>query len=407
MACYVGPVGSTAPCGSRGTDGTTASFAAPRLGPSQGLTVVVGLPTGAVPAPRPVLDERWSLVRAFSMTPGTLAVAGAVLLLVLLGLGWLFRAVGGDRRASDGTAAAGAAVEWAPPDGIRPGQAGLLVNGAVRPLDVIATLVDLAIRGYLRIEELPSHRKRTKPDWRLVQLKAADHHLLGYERELFYGLFSSHGNGARVRLSALNKKFYERFDRVRLALYQDAMQRHWFTHRPDRVRRWWVAGGVSMTVLGIAVAVLVVWQTHFGLAAVPLLLAGPIVILRVRSLISRTPEGAALRRRVVGLHTYLKTAGAGGAGAPDEFSSYLPYAMVLGLTEQWTRAPALAGAPPQTDWYGSPAPWSPDRFSSRMHDFAGTSAGTFTSSPPSASGSSGFDGGSSGGGGGGDGGGSW
>src|SRR5206468_3896370 len=47
------------------------------------------------------------------------------------------------------------AVEFAPPDGVRPGQVGTLLDEQANPLDVTATIVDLAVRGYLRIEELP------------------------------------------------------------------------------------------------------------------------------------------------------------------------------------------------------------------------------------------------------------
>jgi hypothetical protein len=121
---------------------------------------VVGLPTGVVPAPRPILDERWSLARAFSATPGTLAVAGGVLLAVLVVLGWLLGMTGRDRRPGGVTPAAGTMVESAPPGGIRPAQAGLLVDEVVKPLALTATLVDLAVRGYLRIEELPDHPGR-------------------------------------------------------------------------------------------------------------------------------------------------------------------------------------------------------------------------------------------------------
>ena len=39
-------------------------------------------------------------------------------------------------------------VEYAPPDSIRPGQVGTLIDETATPLDVTATMVDLAVRGY-------------------------------------------------------------------------------------------------------------------------------------------------------------------------------------------------------------------------------------------------------------------
>jgi uncharacterized membrane protein YgcG len=415
VACYAGPQGSTQPCGSSTMDGATASFSASDgLAPLEGLTVVVGFPAGAVPTPRPVLDERWTMARAFSATPRTLTAVGGVMLLVLAGLGLLFGVAGRDRRA--GRDAMGhAAMEPTPPEGIRPGQAALLVNAAVQPLDITATVVDLAVRGYLRIEEVPPKRHWAAPDWRLAKLKGPDEQLTGYERKLLTGLFES---GHVVELSQLKQRFRERYVRVRAALYQDAVARRWFTRRPDKARWRWIAVGAGVTVLGLAALVLLAAMTHFGLAAIPLVLAGPALMIGARSMCGRTPAGAELRRRVLAFRQYLTTAGSGGSGdarAPGQFSPYLPYAMVFGLTERWTRAFALVGAPPNIGWYEGSEPYSPDRFQSRLDDFAHRSGGTFTSMPPSSRSSGGSSsggwssggGGSAGGGGGGGGGGSW
>jgi uncharacterized membrane protein YgcG len=433
VACYAGSLGSTAPCATSRADGRTAFFAATKLSRNQGVTVVVGLPTGVVPAPRPILDERWSLARAFSATPGTLAVAGGVLLAVLLVLSWLLGIAGRDRRPGGGPVPAAGTVESAPPEGIRPAQAGLLVDEVVNPVALTATLVDLAVRGYLRIEELPDHPGRG-PDWRLVKLKAPDEDLLGHERALLDGLFGSRRRDEdveAVRLSQLEDwRYADRFERVRMWLYRDAVQRRWFTQRPDKVRGRWLRRGLAVTVAGAALLALLVWLTHFGLAAIPILLAGPALMAAARRMPYRTPVGAGLLRRVMGFRTYLETAGvdrAGPAQAADQFSPYLPYAIVFGLTQQWTRTFALVGAPPPAPWYEGRGPYVWDRFPSRIDDFASSSAATLSAPPPAVSGSSGFggggfwgsggssgggggssgSGGSSGGGGGGGGGSSW
>jgi uncharacterized membrane protein YgcG len=430
VACYAGPLGATTPCASSQADGRTAFFAATGLSRNQGVTVVVGFPTGVVPAPRPILDERWSLARAFAATPGTLAVAGGVLLAVLLVLSWLLGMTGRDRRdrrpANAAAPVAGAVVESAPPEGIRPAQAGLLVDEVVRPVALSASLVDLAVRGYLRIEELTLG---VEPDWRLVKLKAADKDLLGYERELLDGLFHSRRRAQAVRLSDLEEDSYDQFERIRTSLYRDAVQRRWFTERPDKVRGRWVVGGLAVTVVGAAVTALLVWLTHFGLVAIPILLAGPVLMVGARRMPTRTAVGAELLHRVTRFRAYLETAGvnhadAGPALAADQFSPYLPYAIVFGLTEQWTRTFALVGAPPPAPWYEGRDPYSPDRFPARIHRFASSSAASLSAPPAAVSGSSGFGGrgswgggssggggggggGSSGGGGGGGGGGSW
>ena len=402
VACYVGPAGSDRSCASSGIDGRTASFAATGLGPKEGVTVVVGFPTGVVPTPRPVLEERWSLARAFSVTPGTLGMAGGVLVAVLLVLGWLLGIVGRDRRPGAGPGSVvGAMVESVPPEGIRPAQAGLLVDEVVNPVALSATLVDLAVRGYLRIEELPYHPGRGR-DWQLVQRKAPDQELLGYERVFLDGLLASRRaeDVEAVRLSDLKEQFHHQFAGVRGWLYQDAVQRRWFTDQPDMVRRRWVVRGRAVTVAGAGLLGLLVWLTHFGLAAIPILLAGPVLIVGAKWLPCRTPVGAGLLRRVIGFRSYLETAGADRAGpaqAADQFSPYLPYAIVFGLSQQWTRTFELVGAPPQTPWYEG---WnegrersSSDLFPSRIDEFASSSAAILSAPPPAVRGISGFGGG--------------
>ena len=84
-ACFAGPPGSTGPCEQAVvfTDGV-AQFSQAQIGPGEGLTVVVAIPKGAVTFAGPILRERWSLPRAFAVTPVTAGAAGA--LLAVLGL---------------------------------------------------------------------------------------------------------------------------------------------------------------------------------------------------------------------------------------------------------------------------------------------------------------------------------
>jgi uncharacterized membrane protein YgcG len=398
VACYVGPAGSDLSCASSEADGPTASFATTGLDPHEGVTVVVGFPTGAVPVPRPILDERWSLARAFSATLGTLGMAGGVLLALLLVLGWLFGITGRDRQPGAALApVAGVVVESAPPEGIRPAQAGLFVDEVVNPVAITATVVDLAVRGYLRIEEDPSRDDWEKPNWRLVKLKAADEDLLGYERKLLEGLFASRRQV--VRLSDLEKDFSYRFKLVRSWLYRDAVQRRWFTEQPDRVQQRWVTRGLAVTVVGAALTALAVWLTDFGLVAVPVLLAGPVLMVGARRMPRRTPVGAELLRRVNGFQAYLQT----GRGRPRRPCPGPRPVLPLPAIRHRVRPhramdpdPRAGWRTPQTPWYGSRQPYSPDLFRSRILLFSWSSAATLTASPPAVSGSSGFGGGGSG-----------
>jgi uncharacterized protein (TIGR04222 family) len=424
VACFAGPERSSLPCGSARADGQVASFS-DALARGEGLTVVVGFPTGAVPTPTPILDERWSIAHAFSANASTVGVGLGALIAVLAGFGLLvwqggrdrryvgshvdvaFGNVGGEEESVPLLERTETPVEFVPPDGLRPGQVGTLVDEVAHPLDVTATIIDLAVRGHLRIEEIPKEGWFGKPDWRLVHLEKSGE-LRPYEQLLLDGLFR---DGPTVELSELRNTFATRLKRVQDALYDDAVEHGWFVTRPDKVRARWVGIGIGALVLGIAAVVLAAAFTTWALAALPLVLGGLLLLVGHRWMPRRTAKGTGVRRRALGFRRFIDESEKERARFAERkhlFSEYLPYAVVFGATEKWARAFAgLDGVVPQQSWYVSPHPFTVAAFSSSMHGFADTSTGSLTSTPAS-SGSSGFGGGGfSGGGGGGGGGGSW
>jgi len=425
VACQQGPYGSGFPCTRARKSGTTATFSEDGLGPAEGLTVVVALPTGVVPTPRPELRERWTFARAFSATPATVAGAGALLALVvgLLTLG-LWR-VGRDRRyrgspvdqvlgSADGAertvplfeGGAAAPVEFAPPDGVRPGEMGTLIDERANVLDVSATIVDLAVRGLLTIEEIPKHGLFGKPDWTLRRTKAADESLLPYERTLLDGLFR---DVTEVRVSALRTTFVERLTHVQDRLYEDAVRKGWFATRPDRVRGRWRGWGVLALIVGGALTWGLARWTHLGLLGIPIVLGGVVLAIESDRMPARTAKGTAMLRRVRGFRTVIEKAEANMARWAEQenvFTRYLPFAIVFGCTDTWARAfEAIGAMPPDSTWYVGAHPFTYAAFADSMDHFAVTTGGTIAATP-AGSGGSGF-GGFSGGGGGGGGGGSW
>jgi hypothetical protein len=81
VGCYAGAEGSRLPCDATAAHGSTARFAQDQLFPYEGLTVVVAIEKGAVAVAPPILEERWSVGRAFRVNDRTLSAAVAVLLL--------------------------------------------------------------------------------------------------------------------------------------------------------------------------------------------------------------------------------------------------------------------------------------------------------------------------------------
>ncbi len=424
VACFGGGSGSKLPCSDASRAGPVAGFAQSNLGPSEALTVVVGFRKGAVPEPVPVLDEKWVPGRAFAATPATLALSAAMLVVIAFAVVRLMWRTGRDRRfagspvdvafATEGQERAVGVfdrtetpVEFVPPDGLRPGQLGTLVDEVANTLDVTATIVDLAVRGYLRIDEIPKQGWFGKPDWTMTRLKEGDG-LLTYERSLFDGLFTS---GAEVRLSELRNTFAARLATVQHALYDDVVAQGWFVGRPDRIRRRWrIIGGVTLAA-AVVLAIVLAAATHLGLLGLPLVFGAALLLAGAGRMPRRTARGTGVLRRAEGFRRFIQESEKERARSAEQqhlFSEYLPYAIVFGVTEKWARAFAgIDGQLPEPTWYGGGNAFTAAAFSHSIDGFAVTTAGTITSTP-SGSGGSGFSGGGfSGGGGGGGGGGSW
>jgi uncharacterized membrane protein YgcG len=432
VACFAGPVRSTSSCDESTSEDNTATFAESGLQRFQAFTVVVAFPSGIVPAPEPVLEERWTFSKAFSLTPATVSAAGLLLAAVLA---WFARVVwrtGRDRRwvGSEVDIAFGnpheeeqavpllerhrPPVEFVPPDRIRPGQVGTLIDEVAHPLDVTATIIDLAVRGYLRIEELPATGLFVrKPDWRLVRLRDAAG-LLPYEKALFDALFE---DGPKVEVSELRGHFAHHLLQAQQQLYLDVKRQGWFTDRPDHVREHWRGIGVMVLVVGVILVALAAWKTSLGIVAIPVVVGGILLIAGARWMPHRTAKGTGMLRRVLGFRRFIEESEAERAQFAERqhlFSEYLPYAVVFGATDKWAKAFAGLGETlPELGWYVSSDPFTFLALSHSINGFSVATAGTLTSQPAGAGvsgtgGSSGFGGGGfSGGGFGGGGGGSW
>jgi hypothetical protein len=298
-------------------------------------------------------------------------------------------------------------VAFVPPDDLRPGQLGTLVDFEAGPLDVTATIVDLAVRGYLKIEEVDKEWYQFKHDWKLTKLPK-DEPLKRYERTLYDGLFR---DGDEVKVSDLQNQFAERMGKVREQLIDDAMAKKWFTRKPGTVKVLWGILGILVLGGGIALTIFLAAETHAALVGVPVIIGGVLLLIASRWMPKRTAKGYALLRHTLGFKRFIDESEkhrAQFAERANIFSEYLPYAVVFGATEKWAKAFEDLGLEPDTSsWYVSQHAFNYAVFSNAIDGFAVTSAGTLTSSPAS-SGSSGFSGGGfSGGGGGGGGGGSW
>ncbi|MEE6296295.1 DUF2207 domain-containing protein [Georgenia wangjunii] len=445
--CYAGGAGSTTPCDGSDPAGPGATFRQDELEPGERLTVVASWPEGTFTGAEPAYAPRRTFANSMGADTVTGSVAAGVTLLgsvvavriatrrgrdqAYLGLTPGTEPLPGEPARVGRAPKVPVAVRFTPPDGVRPGEIGTLTDERADPHDVAATLIDLAVRGYLRIEEAgpaddgaapagpratatpaTAERAAAEPpsDWRLVRLPApAGDPLVPYEEVLLDQLF---GTGDAVLLSDLGEVLAPVMAAVQRALYRTVTDAGWFTADPSAVRsRWAGIGGIILGVGAVAAVVLVI--AGLGVLGIPLLVLGALVLGLSAVAPARTAPGTAVLAQALGFKRYLETAEANQIRfeeGEDVFSRYLPYAVAFGVADRWASIfadLAAQGRPvPEPTWYvGTGALWaSSTTFGSSVGAFA-TSA--TTAATPGSGGASGSSGGFAGGGVGGGGGGGW
>ncbi len=421
VSCFQGYDQSYLACGSAATaHGNDAAFTGTGLGSSQGLMIVASMPPNTFANVGPILAKHWTFDQGFATTAATMSVSFGLLILLVGAIAALVWKVGRDRRfvgsATDlvfgnPTGASEAVrllqdrttpVEYTPPDGLRPGQIGTLLDETAGPLDVSATIIDLAVRKYLTIEEVPKEHWFAKADWRLTRLEKNDP-LLQYERLLLDSLFAA---GDTVLLSSLKAKFHDHLVTVEGAMYDDVVRRGWFLRRPDKVRALWHGLAIAGLVVAGGLTYVIARWTSFGFVGVALFLAALVLLACSHAMPRRTPKGTGTMHRVLGFRRFIAESERDRAKFAEQqqlFSEYLPYAVVFGVVDRWAKTFEGLAAQPDVSWYQSSTPFNAVTFSNSINGFALTTVGTMQSVPAG----SGGGGGGVGGGGGGGGGGSW
>ena len=408
-ACFEGPTGATDPCRLGPRTATRAEYAATRaLGSGEQLTIVAGFRKGVLPEPKPILRAKARGPEDWFALDGA---RGAAAILVL-GAGLALVAWNWSRRGRDLPGARGDTIvaEYEPPDGLRPAQIGVLEDERADPRDATATIIDLAVRGHLIIEEQVSKGPfglGGGTDWSLKRTGIGMGRPVGvlpYELTILNGLFRS---GPTVRLSDVRGSFVETLGTAQQELYRDAVAHGWFARSPDTVRTAWLLAGIGVMVAGVALVAGLGVLFSGGLVGIAVILSGFALALSGPFMPRRTAAGREELRRARGFRRYMEVAETDRQRFAEKvslFSEYLPYAIVFGCVDKWSRAfSGIYTEASTSSWYHGTGSLGSVALASSLSGFSSHVSTAIASRP----GGSGFSGGSSGGGGGGGGGGSW
>ena len=389
---YTGAYGSKQNEATAEISGANVSFETTHSLPMRGgATIDVYIPQGVIKAPSQFTKLLWFL--------GSNPILFLPLLTLAVMYG-LWHAVG-----RDPDPGVSVAPQYEPPKGICPAEAGTLVDDTIHPRDITSTIVDLAVRGYIKIEEkvdtfLIFHHK----DYVFHLLKPREQwgpDITPHERVMLENIFV---DGAETRLSSLKNRFYTVIPQVRQNIMASLKGKGIYMLDPESANGYSMAAGVAIALLVVGVQVLG-WMNVFY--SVPLLLASALLSALIwwlfsRQMTAKTLAGARTRIAVLGFEEFMNRVDADRLKRmpPDTFEKFLPYAMALGVEHHWAQAfDGIVQNPPS--WYVSPngySGFSPLYFSNSMHSMATDMHQVFTSTPRSSSTGSGFSGGGGGGG---------
>ncbi|MFT4294526.1 MAG: DUF2207 domain-containing protein [Micropruina sp.] len=371
LQCEAGPPASPGVCGFWGGgthDHPNPTFNDGPRGAGEVVEAIVRFPVGTVTANEQI-RQLWTLGRAFSAEPLPLSLALGLLVLGGLGFWALHRRIGRD---AVGTGDPTLVAEFHPVgdgesefrvrDGVRPGQVGTLVDERVDPVDVTATLLDLAVRGHLRVEELPRSSTYAEGEWTFTRRSGGDE-LRPYERTLLDAVAPE--GGRPLAVSELPAAIGTVIGTVQDQLYDDVVALGWFARRPDQTRNTWFRAGFGLLVAAVLATIVLVAFTSFGLVGLALIAVALLVAFLGQEMPARTARGVSLlnglgllRAQLLGHPTDQMPKGR----ELHELSEVLPYAVVLGGYERWLKALVDADDDPDADsqdldWYHAPEDW--------------------------------------------------
>jgi hypothetical protein len=240
-----------------------------------------------------------------------------------------------------------------PPDDLRPGAVGTLLDERFSSRDVVATVLDLAGRGVLRMDS-----KDGKYSFVLLEHTGT---LRNYEKVVLDVIFGANAKPETARqMSEVAGSLAGRNAEIAAGYYQELVEHKYVPESPEQVRRRWRAifRAVPFVVAAAVIAIIVIAGAWSNLAFLPIAAGAAFFFFggRLGDIMPRkTVEGAESAAKWRAFRNYLKDLRKRDdlAESKEIFEKYLPYAVAFGLAEEWVQR--FAYVPPPS-YYGGAGP---------------------------------------------------
>ena len=388
--CYRGEKGDSNECATA-VVGNTAIFETAELGNNEGMTVVVGFPKGHVAVLEPTL-----ITDFFETFVGRLVLIG----MMIAGLFWYivfplwipfkwWREGRDPKHISTGVVQA-----WFDPPRLKadrplgeknnrflsPAEVGTLIDERVDLREIVALLIHLAQRGYIKIHEIK------KGDFELIKMDNATlkGDLMSFEEKMLTGMFLG-----KIHVRLKDKKLATLVSSIQNMIYAQTVRDGYFPDNPETIRKKYsvIAGVAAFTF-------------NFFLA-ISASIFGRIMPRKTLDGVHAANTAKSLKNFLVSQERQLEFQ----ADRKMMFEKLLPYAIAFGVEKIW--ASRFKDLKLNSEWFQSSSSnvLTAYALTNSLHSsFARSFQSAATPVSSSTGHSSGFSGGSSGGGGGGGGG---
>lgn len=432
--CFVGVQGGTETCTWEEMNSELVRYESSRaLRAGEGMTIFAGFTKGVVATPiieAPNIDLPPKSAQSgsgFVQDPvalmyGIVWLIGApIIVFIIMFYLWYTRG-----RDPEGRVAI--VPQYDPPEDLTPEEVGVVHDEYFENKDLIAAILGLASTGYIKIHHQKIDRKFFfDSEEYILEKTSTDRPGNKFRRELLDALFNTKYeeefeiDGEKITgipVKNLKKYFPKEYKKIQKSVYKEITQKGYFTANPQDVRNRYMIFAITLFVLVTVLAEILVAHSVLWISVIPSII---IIILFGRKMTARTKKGVLAKEYILGFKDFLKTAQkdriAFHAGpesvksqyreqTPQEFFDLLPYAIALGVEEEWAKQ--FEGITlEEPNWYTSGTPTHTFTAAAFVSEFNGFSTHTVQNMAPSSSGAGGAGGSFAGGGAGGGGGGSW
>ena len=220
-----------------------------------------------------------------------------------------------------------------PPDATPPAVVGVLIDEKADEHDIVSTIVDLGNRGVLAIHDQPGQPSS-------IELTDKQIALSPFEQQLVHALFPNAEKGAKsIPYATASYSINANSQALRASLYQEVVDRGFFSQSPEQTRGRWRGIATAITSLSILAALAGSFLISPWLLIPAFAVTALSLILRqtARALPKRTEAGAEAAAKWRAFERYLADLDKYDSvdTAKANFDRYLPYAIAFGLEKVW------------------------------------------------------------------------